>query len=153
MPEQRGRKHHQDRVAGTLRDEISSMIGGELNDPRLGLAYVSEVVLARGGKAARVLVSIDGGEEQERITMEALRAAAGFIRLELKARMGVAHVPELTFHLDNSAHLRARMDELLGRIQQRKTKSEAKTSANAPAAEQPGAAPAPEAATQTLAEK
>lgn len=151
MLEQRGRKHHQDRVAGTLRDEISSMIGGELNDPRLGLAYVTEVVLARGGKAARVLVSIDGGEEQERITMEALHAAAGFIRVELKARLGVAHVPELTFHLDNSAQVRARMDELLGRIEQRKTKSEAKAAANAPAADP--STETPDAASPTLAEK
>ncbi len=126
MPEQRGRKHHQDRVAGTLREEISSMIAGELNDPRLGLAYVTEVVLTRGGKSARVYVSVDGGEEDERVTMEALRAAGGFIRLELKARMGVAHVPELTFHLDNSDHVRARMEELLGRIK-RKTKAPAAT--------------------------
>ena len=30
MPEHRGRKHHQDRVAETLREEIGAMIEGEL---------------------------------------------------------------------------------------------------------------------------
>jgi len=137
MPEQRGRKHHQDRVAGTLREEIGSMIGGELNDPRLGLAYVTEVVLARGGKSAHVYVSVDGGEEDTRTTMDALHAAAGFIRLELKARMGVAHVPELSFHLDNSDHVRARMEELLGRIERKKSKAAAASGSNAAPATQP----------------
>jgi ribosome-binding factor A len=137
MPEQRGRKHHQDRVAGTLREEIGSMIGGELNDPRLGLAYVTEVVMTRGGKSARVYVSVDGGEEDTRTTMDALHAAAGFIRLELKARMGVAHVPELSFHLDNSDHVRARMEELLGRIERKKSKAAAASGSKAAPATQP----------------
>ncbi len=43
MPEQRARKYHQDRVAGTLRDEITAMIEGQLSDPRIAFAYVSQV--------------------------------------------------------------------------------------------------------------
>ena len=31
MPEHRARKHHQDRVAETLREEIGAMIEGELS--------------------------------------------------------------------------------------------------------------------------
>ena len=58
MPEQRARKYHQDRVAETLRDEISTMIQGELSDPRIGSAHVTEVVLNAGGKSARVYVRI-----------------------------------------------------------------------------------------------
>jgi hypothetical protein len=42
MPEQRARKYHQDRVAGTLRDEITAMIEGQLSDPRIAFAYVSQ---------------------------------------------------------------------------------------------------------------
>jgi ribosome-binding factor A len=60
MPEHRGRKHHQDRVAETLRDEIGAMIEGELVDPRIGFCYVSEAVLNPGGKSARVYVALDG---------------------------------------------------------------------------------------------
>ena len=35
MVEPRGRKYHRDRVAETLREEISGMIAGELADPRI----------------------------------------------------------------------------------------------------------------------
>ena len=45
MPEHRARKHHQDRVAETLREEIGVLIEGELVDPRINLCYVTEVAL------------------------------------------------------------------------------------------------------------
>ncbi|HEX8812818.1 MAG TPA: ribosome-binding factor A, partial [Terracidiphilus sp.] len=59
MPEDRARKHHQDRVAETLREEIGAMIGGELIDPRIASCHVTEVVLNPGGKSARVYVELD----------------------------------------------------------------------------------------------
>ena len=59
MPEHRARKHHQDRVAETLREEIGAMIEGELVDPRIGFCYVTEVALNPGGKSAQVYVALD----------------------------------------------------------------------------------------------
>src|SRR5271170_2279808 len=101
MVEPRARKYHRDRVAETLREEISGMIVGELADPRISFAYVSEVVINPGGKSARVYIAVDGGEVEEEKTREALTAARGFIRHELLERMGVRHVPELSFQIDN----------------------------------------------------
>ena len=115
MVEPRARKYHRDRVAETLREEISAMIAGELGDPRISFAYVSEVVINAGGKSARVYISVDGGEVEEAKTLEALTAARGFIRHELLERMGVRHVPELSFQIDKSKDLKLRIDELLGR--------------------------------------
>src|ERR1700689_1032339 len=114
MVEPRARKYHRDRVAETLREEISGMIVGELADPRIAFAYVSEVVLNPGGKSARVYIAGDGGEVEEK-PRDALTAARIFIRHELLERMGVRHVPELSFEIDKSKHLKLRIDELLGR--------------------------------------
>jgi ribosome-binding factor A len=115
MVEPRARKYHRDRLAETLREEISGMIVGELGDPRISFAYVSEVVVNTGGKSARVYISVDGGDVEEDKTLEALTAARGFIRHELLERMGVRHVPELSFQIDKSKDLKLRIDELLGR--------------------------------------
>ena len=119
MPEHRGRKHHQDRVAETLREEIGAMIEGELSDPRIAFCHVSEVVLNAGGKSARVYVAVDNAvadiEKAEEQTLAGLEAAKGFIRHELKDRMGVRHVPELTFLADRSGRFQARIDELMTR--------------------------------------
>ena len=126
MVEPRARKYHRDRVAETLREEISAMIAGELGDPRISFAYVSEVVINAGGKSARVYISVDGGDAEEAKTLEALTAARGFIRHELLERMGVRHVPELAFQIDKSKDLKLRIDELLGR-----SRRPQKTGANA----------------------
>lgn len=119
MPEQRARKYHQDRVAETLRDEIGAMLEGELSDPRISFAYVSQVVLNPGGKSALIYVAVDGGPEAEEQTVEGLMAARGYIRHELLERTGKRHIPELTFHIDRSEKMTARMDELLGRAKKR----------------------------------
>lgn len=119
MPEQRARKYHQDRVAETLREEIGTMIEGELSDPRISFAYITQVVLNPGGKSALIYVAVDGGPDEEAQTIDGLMAARGYIRHELLERMGVRHVPELTFHIDRSAKMKSRIDELLGRAKKR----------------------------------
>lgn len=119
MPEHRARKHHQDRVAETLREEIGAMIEGELSDPRITSCYVSEVVLNPGGKSARVYVAVDNSvpdvARAEADTIAALDSAKGYIRSEIKERMGVRHVPELAFLADRSGRYQARIDDLLGK--------------------------------------
>jgi ribosome-binding factor A len=124
MPEQRGRKYHQARVAETLRDEIGAMIEGQLSDPRISFAYVSQVVLNPGGKSALIYVAVDGGAEEEADTLEGLMAARGYIRHELLERMGVRYVPELTFHIDRSEKMKARIDDLLGRKRRTRLKTQ-----------------------------
>ncbi|HEY1256181.1 MAG TPA: 30S ribosome-binding factor RbfA [Terracidiphilus sp.] len=126
MPEHRARKHHQDRVAETLREEIGVLIEGELVDPRINLCYVTEVALNPGGKSARVYVAIDSAvkdiEKAEEETVAGLEAAKGFIRYELKERMGVRHVPELSFLADRSGRFQARILELMDRQRKRQKK-------------------------------
>lgn len=123
MPEHRARKHHQDRVAEALRLEIATMIEGELSDPRIDLCYVSEVALNPGAKSARVYVAVDSSVKDiakaEENTVAGLEAAKGYIRYELKARMGVRNVPELTFLADRSGRFQARIEELMDRSRKR----------------------------------
>ena len=134
MIENRARKHHQDRVAETLRLEISVMIEGELSDPRIGFCHVSEVSLNPGGKSARVYVAVDGNvpdiAQAEKDTIAGLEAAKGYIRFEIKERLGVRHVPELSFLADRSGRYQARIDELMERSRKRR-KAQADQAASA----------------------
>ena len=99
------------------------MIEGELSDPRIAFCYVSEVVLNPGGKSARVYVALDAAvpdiDKAEKDTVAGLEAAKGYIRYELKERMGVRHVPELAFFADRSGRFQARIDELMTRQRKR----------------------------------
>src|ERR1700731_3802185 len=135
MPEQRARTHHRNRVTSTFADEIGAMLEGELADPRIAPCYVTDVVLAPGGKSARVFVAVHGSFEEEEETLAALMIARNFIRSELRDRMGVRHVPDITFAIDRSQKMPGRMDELLGRMRKREQKREsAAASANKAAA-------------------
>jgi ribosome-binding factor A len=55
----------------------------------------------------------------EEETVAGLESAKGFIRSELKERMGVRHVPELSFLADRSGRFQARIDELMNRSRKR----------------------------------
>jgi len=109
-------------VASTFSEEITAMLEGELSDPRIAPCHVTEVVLAPGGKSCRVFIAVTGSEQEEESTLAGLMAARGFIRTEIRYRMGVRHVPELTFAIDRSEKTTARMDELLGRMEKRREK-------------------------------
>jgi ribosome-binding factor A len=123
MLENRGAAHHRERLAEALKEQIGIVIEGELADPRIGLCTVSEVVIAPGGKAARILVQVDGDDEEQEATIQGLTAARAYVRSTVRDALGVRHVPELTFHLDSSQQITGRIDQLLGRVEKRRKKS------------------------------
>ena len=120
--EPRAPKHQRERRVEAFREEIDVILEGELGDPRIGLASVSEVVLAPGGKMLRVFVRADGDDEEAEQTLAGLNAAKGFIRHQLADRMGLRQAPELLFVIDRSEQYATRIDELLGRTRKKKKK-------------------------------
>jgi len=121
MPESRSQKHHRERLSEALRDEITAILEGELADPRIGPATVSEVLLAADGRSARILIAVEGDDDDSRQTMKGLAAARGFIRHQMSERLGLRHPPELTFQLDRSRQYRDRIDQLLDRMHRRRS--------------------------------
>lgn len=119
MPERRAREYHMQRLAEALRDEIGAILEGELADPRIGLATISEVQLAPDGRSARVFVAVAGDHRQARETMTGIESAKGFIRHELAEGLQLRHPPELHFVLDESEQYGTRIDQLLDRVKKR----------------------------------
>jgi ribosome-binding factor A len=58
-------------------------------------------------------------EKAEKDTIAGLEAAKGYIRYELKERMGVRHVPDLAFLADRSGRFQKRIEELMDRSRKR----------------------------------
>ncbi|HWR37755.1 MAG TPA: 30S ribosome-binding factor RbfA [Clostridia bacterium] len=113
--EQRGQQHHKERLGEAMREELSTILAGELGDPRIGLVSITELVMGEGGRSMRVFVSVTGDEEEAKQAIEGLRSASGYIRHELAENLSLRHPPEITFHLDKSQQYGARIDELLKR--------------------------------------
>jgi ribosome-binding factor A len=117
--ERRGQKYHRERLGEALREEIETILEGELSDPRIGLVNVSEVILAPDSRSARVLVVAQGDDTEAEETMEGLQAASGYVRRELVERLHLRRAPELLFILDRSHQYQTRIDELLNRTKKR----------------------------------
>jgi len=106
--------HRHQRIAEEIHHEVSSMLAGELKDPRIsGMVTVTEVRVAPDMKQARIYVSVLGSEAEQASTMQGLEAACGFVRHELAERLRLRRAPELLFVLDHSEEYGQRIDQLL----------------------------------------
>ena len=117
--ENRSAQHHKDRLVEAIKEELVIIVTGELSDPRIGLVTVNEVLMAPGGKAMRIYVSVAGNDAEQKECVTALNDAIGFIRHQLADSLSLRLAPDLHFVLDNSNKYGARIDELLTRIDKR----------------------------------
>ena len=109
--------HRHERIAEEIRHEISTMLAGELKDPRIaGLVTVTEVRVSPDLRQARVFVSVMGTEAEQASTLRGLGAASGYVRRELTQRMGLRRGPELFWILDKSGEYSQHIEDLLRQL-------------------------------------
>ncbi|WP_051006623.1 30S ribosome-binding factor RbfA [Nitrolancea hollandica] len=113
----------QEQVAEFLRDEVSEIITREMKDPRLGFVSITRVELSPDLRYAKVFISVFGSEEEREATLRALTGAAGFVRYQLKPRMRIRHIPEISFQLDRSMEHAEEVARTLNKIRRRNPSS------------------------------
>ena len=106
-------KHRPNRLAETLKEEISQLIRVELKDPRIGFVTLTSVDVADDLAHAKVYVSVLGTEDEGKASLEALNRAAGFVRSEIGKRVRLRHVPAIVFKYDPSIQHGAHIAKLL----------------------------------------
>ncbi len=102
-----------ERLAEQIREEVSLILGGEVEDPRIGFVTVTDAEVSPDLRYAKVFVSVLGDAAQIRESMSALNHAAGFIRVKLGAALRIKRTPELRFVHDDTVQSAARIEELL----------------------------------------
>jgi ribosome-binding factor A len=107
-----------ERVADTIREEISQIVGFELEDPRLTMVTVTDVRLSDNLRDARVYVTISGDEVEHRDALNALRKAAPYVRKQLGLSLNLPRTPEIHFVRDTVEEKGERVDELLRGLNQ-----------------------------------
>jgi len=93
-----------ERVAALIRREMSELLRTGIRDERVhnGMVSVTEVEVAGDLQHCRIHVSVFGSEEDQRLTMEGLKAAAPFVKGELARRLQMRRTPEVAFLLDRA---------------------------------------------------
>jgi ribosome-binding factor A len=119
-----------ERVADILREEISQIVGYELEDPRLATVTVTEVRLTDNLKTAKVYVTISGDEKEHKSALAALRHAAPYVRKQLGLSLNLPRTPEIHFVRDRVEEAGERVDKLLLDIEREWEQERMKTENN-----------------------
>ena len=108
------------------------MIGAELDDPALELLDVTNVVVSRDLRVAKVYIHQDS-DIQRSVVLARLKKAAPFLRRQLAQSLTFRAVPELLFYYDDTPDQAARVDELLQSIAaEREIRQQDPTSSHSP---------------------
>lgn len=102
-----------ERVAETLRAEISEIVGYELDDPRVQSVTVTDVRVSENLRDAKVYVLVEGSEEEILAALSALHHAAPYIRKQVAFALDLRHAPALHFTRDTVEERANRIENLL----------------------------------------
>ncbi len=109
-------RKYQRRVSDLIRTHLTDLLERKVNDPRLQMVTITDVVVTPDALRADVHFSVLGGAEAQAEVQAGLESAAGWLRRELGRRLRLRNTPELVFHYDPSLergeHIASILDEL-----------------------------------------
>ena len=105
------------RVNTDVQRELSNIIRGGLNDPRVAArtsVVASEV--APDLKTCKAYISVLGDEKAQEDTLAGLSSAVGYIRRELARNLNLRNTPEIRFVLDQSIEYGVNMSKRIDEV-------------------------------------
>ena len=102
------------RVADQIQRDLAELIAMEVKDPRVGMVTLSEVQLTPDYAHAKIFFTtfIDDPASVQN-TINGLKKASGFLRVQLGKRLSIHTLPELHFVHDTSTSRGAALSKLI----------------------------------------
>ena len=108
------------RINGEVQKELSSIIRGEIKDPRIHpMTSVMAVEVAPDLKTCKAYISVLGNQEAKEATIRGLNSAEGYIRRQLARNLNLRNTPEIRFILDESIEYGVNMSKLIDDVAKR----------------------------------
>ena len=108
------------RINGEVQKELSSIIRGEIKDPRIHpMTSVMAVEVAPDLKTCKAYISVLGNQEAKEATIRGLNSAEGYIRRQLARNLNLRTTPEIRFILDESIEYGVNMSKLIDDVAKR----------------------------------
>ena len=107
-----------EQLAEVIREEVSQIVGYELEDPRIERVTVTDVRVSENLRDASVYVTAEGTEAEKAEAMKALQKAAPYVRRQLGTALNLKYTPELHFVRDTVEEAATRVEALLSEIKQ-----------------------------------
>ncbi len=108
----------QERISEALREELTLLVGAELDDELIAEAMVNvtDVEVTPDLRYARVYIEHTLSDDMTPRVLAALKHAESYLRQALGSNLCLRYVPELSFHMDLAGRRGRRVDELLDTI-------------------------------------
>ncbi len=105
-----------ERVASTLKEELSTFFQREFLMEEYGLMTVTEVRMSPDLRHAKVFVSVFGDGERKQKTLALLESQTGRIRSAMGRAVRLRFTPELAFELDETIDRAMNLERILQQI-------------------------------------
>jgi len=106
-----------EQLAELIREEVSQIVGYELDDPRVEAVVVTDVRVSENLRDASVYVTAAGTEGEKAAALKALQHAAPYVRRQLSILLNLKYTPELHFVRDTVEESATRVEELLSGLE------------------------------------
>ncbi|HEX5706552.1 MAG TPA: 30S ribosome-binding factor RbfA [Pyrinomonadaceae bacterium] len=107
-----------EKLAELIREEVTQIVGYELDDPRVASVTVTDVRVTENLRDASVYFTVEGTDEERKGALVALKRAAPYVRRQLGMSLNLKYTPEIHFVRDSVEESAARVEELLARLEQ-----------------------------------
>jgi ribosome-binding factor A len=105
-----------EQLAEVIREEVSQLVGFELEDPRVETVTVTDVRVSENLRDATVYFTAEGTEAEKADALKALQKAAPYVRRQLGVALNLRYTPELHFVRDTVEEAATRVEALLTEI-------------------------------------
>ncbi len=104
-----------ERISDALIEQISYIIANEVKNKDINFVTITDVKVSSDLSFAKVYFTVLD-ESKIDITSKALKEASGFIRHELRERVDIRQIPELTFVYDESLKEAKKIEDIIQKL-------------------------------------
>lgn len=112
------------RIEESLHQFIAELLVRRVKDPRVANVSITRVTVSKDFSLAKISYNIIGGGENLPDVEAGLRSCSGFLRKQIRSRMRLRIIPELSFLYDVSLDRAMEIEALLQTIHDEETKRE-----------------------------
>lgn len=104
------------RLQGELKKIFNITLNQKLNDPKLEWVQITEVVLSRDLRYAKLYFSHFNNPAKHDVIREHLLKSSGFFKKQIAGAKIMRTIPELSFYYDDTEDRAAKVEALLARV-------------------------------------
>ena len=104
-----------ERISEALIEEISYILANEVKNSDINFVTITDVKVSNDLSYAKVYYTVLDDSKKE-TTAKALKEASGFIRHELRERVEIRQIPELTFVYDDSINEAKKIENIIEKL-------------------------------------